>query len=542
MLEQAEEKTFYVELIKPSRYDDDGYVIQWMKSIDISNSLTCLYGLSIDAGRQNALGDHVKIIVDTHDEFNSVVPVKKIIRKFKKNDLRGLVCMVGVQTNQYPRALDIAKGFRESGIQVVIGGFHVSGSMALTPGIPESLQEALDNGITLFAGEAEGRIAGLFIDAYNQQLKPVYNYLGNLPDLSGQPIPIQPSKYQKERLLKKYITIDTSRGCPFKCSFCTIINVQGNKSRARSADDLEKMIRLHSDNSKKVDHLFITDDNFARNKNREEILDRLIYLREEENIRIKFGIQVDMQAYKIPGFSDKVARAGCTYVFIGMESINTDALANTNKGQNHVSQYREMIETWHKNKIVIIASYILGFPGETRESIRRDIETIKRELPVDLMWFFCLTMLPGSADYNKHLNAGKWLEADLNKYDTCHTTFKHSSMSDNEWLDIYKEAWNLYYTPEHVEQILKNALANGMSTSRLTSRIMYSYCGMKYNDLHPLYFGLIRRKIRKQRRKGMPLENPLIFYPREFFKSLRNILLSVLYLFKLERTVKRLKK
>ena len=166
----APQKKFLVELIKPSHYDDQGYIIQWWRGFVPSNSLSCLYGLALDVADRRALGDDVDIDIEVRDETNVFIPVKKIIRRFAENGNSGLVCLVGVQTNQFARAVDIARELRAAGIQVAIGGFHVSGCLAMLPELTPELKEALALGITLFAGEAEGRLEEIFRAAYEHRL------------------------------------------------------------------------------------------------------------------------------------------------------------------------------------------------------------------------------------------------------------------------------------------------------------------------------------------------------------------------------------
>ena len=108
----ARQKKFLVELIKPSHYDDQGYIIQWWRGFIPSNSLSCLYGLALDVSERRALGDDVDIDIEVRDETNVFIPIKKIIRRFAENGNCGLVCLVGVQTNQFARAVDIAVGAR----------------------------------------------------------------------------------------------------------------------------------------------------------------------------------------------------------------------------------------------------------------------------------------------------------------------------------------------------------------------------------------------------------------------------------------------
>ena len=150
-------RTFKVVLIKPSHYDADGYVIQWWRSLVPSNSLASMYGLMAECAAAKSLGDDVEIDIEAYDECNTIIDVKGAIRKIK-NAGSGFVGLVGVQSNQFPRALDLARQFRAADIPVVIGGFHVSGLLAMLPIVPPDLQAALDLGCSLFAGEAEGRL------------------------------------------------------------------------------------------------------------------------------------------------------------------------------------------------------------------------------------------------------------------------------------------------------------------------------------------------------------------------------------------------
>ena len=173
--------------------------------------------------------------------------------------------------------------------------------------------------MTLYAGEGEGRMADLLSDIDADQAKPVYNYLNDMPGMEAAAIPVLPTEVVT-RIVGHYASFDAGRGCPFQCSFCTIINVQGRKSRYRTADDVEAIVRANS--AQGITHYFVTDDNFARNRNWEPILDRLIDLRENKGFRIKLILQVDTLCHKIPGFIEKAARAGCNAVFIGLENIN----------------------------------------------------------------------------------------------------------------------------------------------------------------------------------------------------------------------------
>src|SRR3989338_902851 len=114
-------------LIKPSKYDDDGYVIRHWRGVLPSNTLACLYALSEDVRSREVLGRNLEWNIRAIDETVEKVDVRKIIRASRKKRTKTIICLVGVQSNQFPRAADLAKEFRSAGIDVLLGGFHVSG-------------------------------------------------------------------------------------------------------------------------------------------------------------------------------------------------------------------------------------------------------------------------------------------------------------------------------------------------------------------------------------------------------------------------------
>jgi radical SAM superfamily enzyme YgiQ (UPF0313 family) len=197
-----------------------------------------------------------------------------------------------------------------------------------------------------------------------------------------------------------------------------------------------------------------------------------------------------------------------------MENINPDSLKTAQKGQNKITDYRAMLQAWHQAGVLTYAGYIIGFPDDTPESIRRDIEIIKRELPIDIMEFFVLTPLPGSKDHQRMVEAGVQLDPDMNNYDTQHVTMDHPRMSKSEWEAIYREVWDLYYTEEHVATVLRRSRAWGYDPKHMLAKLFAFHAPVVYERMHPLEGGLIRRKVRRDRRPGLPVENPLAFYPR----------------------------
>ena len=139
------------------------------------------------------LGDDVDIEISAYDETNTVIPIKRIIRQIKSAE-SGFVGLVGGQSNQFPRAVDIARQFRDAGLPVVIGGFHVSGCLAMLPELPPDIKAAQEMGVSFYAGEAEGRFDEVLRDVFEGRLKPLYNYLSDLPDMSHAAAPFLPRK------------------------------------------------------------------------------------------------------------------------------------------------------------------------------------------------------------------------------------------------------------------------------------------------------------------------------------------------------------
>jgi radical SAM superfamily enzyme YgiQ (UPF0313 family) len=531
-------RRFQLVLIKPSHYDDDGYVLQWMRSFIPSNSLAAVYSLLAGSRERRVLGDDVEIDIDAVDEVNTRIRPDRIIERFRRNGNFGAVLLIGVQSNQFPRALDIARPLRAAGITVLVGGFHVSGCLAMLDEMQEDLKTALDLGLTLYAGEMEEHCDMLLRDIASGTLKPIYNYLKALPGLEGTPPPVLPKQYLT-RTYNLMTSFDAGRGCPFECSFCTIINVQGRKSRKRSPDDIEALIRANLEQG--VSWFFITDDNFARNKDWEPIFDRIIAVREtvrNTSRDLKIIIQVDTLCHKNPSFIEKAKLAGVRRVFIGLETINPGNLAAAKKRQNKITEYRQMLLAWKHAGIITYAGYILGFPNDTPESIAEDIAIIQKELPLDILEFFCLSPFPGSEDHQKLWRQKVPMDADMNRYDAEHVLTAHPKMTREQWEEAYRMAWKLYYSPEHIERLLRRAAACGIGVSRLATMILGFSCAVEIENTHPLQCGVIRLKYRTDRRPGLPIVPAWRFYPSFFAETVGKLYKY----FKIWRMIDRLRK
>ena len=510
-------RRLHVLLVKPSKYDDDGYVIRFVRGVLPSNTLATLRALTGEVAARGELGD-VEVVVHLLDEIvDRIDPVRLVRRWTRRRGDRLVVALAGVQSNQFPRAADLAREFRAAGAPVMIGGFHVSGSLAMDPrGVPPELREMLDAGVTLVRGEVEECWGDLLRDALHGKLRPLYE-VPSPPDISRAEIPVVDPRLMKRFAYPDMGTIDAGRGCPFNCSFCTIINVQGRKMRWRRADRIVERIRANHELG--IDYYFFTDDNFARNPEWEGVFDGLIALR-EEGLPVEFMMQVDTQAWRIPRFVEKASRAGCTQVFVGMESLNPDNLAAAGKRQNDVRGYREMVEAWHAHDIAVHVGYIIGFPYDTPESVRREVRQLRDEVGVDQASFFMLTPIPGSADHREMLLRGEPIDEDLNRYDSFQPAMDHPRMTREEWLAAYRDAWREFYSVEGMIRILSRVPTRDY-WGIFKNFLWYRYA-VDVEDTHPMICGFLRIRDRRQRRPGFAVEGRLAHARRRARELARN--------------------
>ena len=154
------------------------------------------------------------------------------------------------------------------------------------------------------------------------------------------------------------------------------------------------------------------------------------------------------------------------------------------------------------------------FPGDSKETILRDIEIIKRELPLDILELFFLTPLPGSEDHKVLWQKGVWMDPDINKYDLNHRVTHHPKMTDKEWEDAYRAAWETFYSPEHIRTILRRAAASPLGRPKTTlTTLLWFKSVSAYEGVHPLEGGAFRLKFRRDRRQACRLKTRFCSIP-----------------------------
>ncbi len=522
-----------VVLIKPTSYDDDGFPYRFLRGVLPSNTLAVMNALTKDALKKLVPEDIATEVYMYEDGIKSQARMlDRLAARFPEEGTRLIVGMAAVQTAQFPRACDLMDFWRSRGATCVIGGFHVSGSIStLLDGVddpqrpnipsphqmPPEIQALMDKGVVVFHGEAEDSWIGALTGILQGHPEPLYR--GGRPALEDAPLPEYPDEYFDGNFATRIGTFDTGRGCPFECSFCTIINVQGRKSRYRSPEAIVASVKELCERKGSAS-FFFTDDNFARNPLWKKVLAGLIELRRAGH-EIDFMIEADLACHKMKDFLPMLAEAGCSQIFMGVESMNPKNLEDANKWQNRIEDFERLWKACHDLGIMVHAGYIIGFPHDTPESVAQDVETLFN-LGADQASFFILTPLPGSEDHVRAAMAEVKMDPDFSKYDSFHPITEHPRMSGSQWMATYQSAWRRFYRVSHMIGALKRCKTRDARMNLLRNFIWYRW-SFATEGTHPMIAGFYRFRDYADRRPGSkPLSYPLHLL-RETWRHVRYV-------------------
>jgi len=335
-----------------------------------------------------------------------------------------LVC-VSTITATAPRAYEFAWAARRAGIPVLMGGPHVT---FLT-------DEALQYCDYVLRGEADDVIVDLVraiesgqgLDAFPSLSRCVGERVVHNParttcvDVESLPVPdLSLIQRQKQRRpTDEIVPVQTSRGCPFNCTFCSVTRMFGREYRFRSTESVMAELRPH-----KGRYVFFYDDNFTANRARaKELLRAMI----RENLGIRWSAQVRCDVAADPELLDLMARSGCYYVYVGLESVSPEALENFNKRQT-VEQMEYAIRALHERGIRIHGMFIFGGDHDTSETFRRTVR-FARAHQIESVQFMILVPLPGTPLLAQLEQEGRLLSRDWSLYDAHHVVFRPKNMS-----------------------------------------------------------------------------------------------------------------
>jgi radical SAM superfamily enzyme YgiQ (UPF0313 family) len=338
-------------------------------------------------------------------------------------DLIGLSMM----TTQVSRGYKIADEFRRRGVLVVAGGYHSST-------LPE---EALEHCDAVCIGEGENVWPDMIIDAENGFLKPRYRS-AELIDLKDVPWPKRELVRDRRFGIKNFI--QTSRGCPNNCTFCTIIKFFGHTYRLRPVDDvIDEIKHLKAAKQLKWNTVFFSDDNICGEPEyARELFTKLIPL------KIKWGSQCSINITKEENLIDLARKSGCRALAIGLESVSDSSLRQVNKNAGTVEDYKRAIKLLHKHRIAIFGLFIFGFDTDTRDVFEETLKFVEDNC-LEYAMFSVLTPMPGTVFFDEFKRDGRLLHTDWADYDFQHAVFTPKNMSAQELQEgRYKAAKSIH--------------------------------------------------------------------------------------------------
>lgn len=337
----------------------------------------------------------------------------------EKVDVVGITVTVDV----LPRAIAIAKKYREMNVPVVVGGIHITA-------VPEKYLEYFD---VISVGMAETTWPDIINDLEHKKLKKIY-YCNTKVNGSTIVSPAYDLINKRDYLYSNIVS--TSRGCPFKCDFCyNSCNTYSNFYVNRPIEDVIRDIKTIG---KK--HIMFIDDNFIGNPQWTKE-----FLRAIKPLKIKWNAAVSANIANMPELLDEMAEAGCKSLFIGFESINEKSLSNVHKNQNNVKQFEKLVSKIHKRGIMINASFVFGLDGDDKNTFKTTLQWIV-DNKIETVTSHILTPYPGTKLYDEMLKAGRIIDFDLSKYNTANVVYTPKNMTGEElyngYINIYKEIYS----------------------------------------------------------------------------------------------------
>lgn len=412
-----------VVLIKPSKYGIDGSVERFKKGYMPNATLWHIASLTPER-----IGN-VPIEVLTVDEY--VWQDLSYLRWLHHDpDVTTLLALVGVQSHQFHRALDLAAYARHHGVRhCIIGGPHPMTCDTT------SLQ---GRGVSFALAEAELIWEEILDDALAGQLRPVYGadrrWAEQLPGLVINP----PSATDLDRYTMPILGLYPVRGCPYQCNFCSVIKISGRQVRSPDIESTLESLRRAKRGG--VEMIMFVSDNFNKFPRVRELLQAMI----DEKLGLRFFCQCDTQIAKDPELVELLGRANCFEMFVGVESFNRKTLKAAGKYHNHPEHYAEIIRLCNKVGIRPHFSNIIGFPEEDEEEIRHHLEVLKTLRP-RVASFYILTPIPGTEQYDDFRAAGWITEKNLDRFDGSCPTWLHPNLPHELLEDMLYHCYVNYY-------------------------------------------------------------------------------------------------
>jgi hypothetical protein len=416
-----------IVIIKPSKYGVSGYVERFRRGFMPNSTVPYIRSMT----PESVDGVHI----ETHAIDEYVQTDLRYLDILRNPDQPTLLALVGVQSHQFQRALDLTALARANGVRhCVIGGPH-----------PMTCDTSMlqGRGVSFALAEAEMIWQQIIRDAIRGELEPVYGRDRRWAEELHPPVLIPPSKPDLRRYVVPMLGIYPARGCPFTCNFCSVIKIAGRQIRSQSVSTTMESLRKAKHAGVRL--VMFTSDNFNKYAEAKELLEQMI----AERIEIPFFVQCDTQVAKQEEFISLLGRAACFEMFVGVESFNRKTLLDAHKAQNHPSTYGEIVRLCAKYGIVSHFSNILGFPNDTVGSIHEHLDVL-RGLNPDVASFYVLCPIPGTEQYDDFLAAGYITEPNLDRFDATAITWRHPNISGAELSELPFFCYRRFYSAAHI--------------------------------------------------------------------------------------------
>ena len=350
--------------------------------------------------------------------FPKTYEVKIVNELIEKVDFETDLDLVGVTalTCVAKRAYAIADQFRERGVKVILGGVHPS----LLP------EEAKEHADSVFIGEAEGVLSELLNDFEMGRLKPFYKN-EHWSDLTGNPLP------RRDLLSKRYRSffkvIETTRGCPNRCEFCSVPTINGKRYRMRPLEEVDQ--ELSQIIKQRGEYLFLADDNVTA---KEDYALGLFEIFKRHQVKwMGFGT---VQIAENGTLLKKAQESGCISLFIGFESLLQENLDSVSKRFVHTEELSDLVKTIQGHQIGIHGSFIFGFDGDDSTVFKKTVEFVQGN-NIELPTFSILTPFPGTPLQKRLEEEGRIFDNDWSHYDMSHVVFRPKKMMVQELQEGY---------------------------------------------------------------------------------------------------------
>jgi len=412
-----------VVLVKPSKYTPEGDVERFQTGF--MPNATLYHIASLTPRSING----VAVEVETVDEYvRCDVDYLRLLEA--KPGLTTLLAMVGVQSHQFHRALDLAAYARAHGVEhCIIGGPH-----------PMTCDTSMlqGKGVSFALAEAELSWEQILSDALEGSLQECYGSERRWAQTLDGPVINPPPADELNRYWARTLGIYPVRGCPYRCNYCSVIKISGRQVRSQSIDTTIKSLKKAQ--AAGVERIFFVSDNFNKFPEVYDLLRAMI----EEKLDLTFFCQCDTQVAKQPELVELLGKAGCFEIFLGVESLNRETLKAVHKHHNHPDSYGSIIELCEEAGIRSHFSSIVGFPNQTGQDIRDHVASLKKLGP-RVASFYVLTPIPGTEQYDEYRQSGLLVENNLDRYDTTCLTWQHPNMSKTEVEDWLFWSYKSFY-------------------------------------------------------------------------------------------------